>query len=401
MYIIKKVSIGVLFFDPIVFYGGEVMAGDDAVRVLEEEIYAKRREVRYDMRDLTVEYISNKYEDGLNYYDMDDDERIHSDIRRNIIFVPEYQRDFTWDNNRSSKLMESILLGLPIPFIFVAENSDGAWEIVDGSQRIRAIHKFVKNKLTLTGLHTLSKANGFRFDEFEKSRKGKFLDTALRFIILSEETTEDVKKDMFERINRGSDLLKPMEKRKGIYTGPFTSFIYNYVNENKDFRNLVLVDKWLENRQERQELLLRFFAFSENNAYKDGVKGGLADYLDQYLDRKNSELSVLAEHDQKNVLDRLQKQINAVNEVVKSAFPYGYRHKHNPQTKRSVFEAISVGVWLAIASGKLKQDVNKQQIEQKLNAETFKNNTHVANELHKKEKLIARIEYIRDMLTEA
>lgn len=94
------------------------------------------------------------------------------------------------------------------------------------------------------------------------------MNTALRIIVLSEETTEEAKKDMFERINRGSDLLKPMEKRKGIYTGSFCSFIYDYCRSSDTFQELVKVDKWLVNRQEREELLLRFFAITDSKSYK-------------------------------------------------------------------------------------------------------------------------------------
>ncbi|UAA07145.2 DUF262 domain-containing protein [Klebsiella quasipneumoniae] len=111
--------------------------------VLEEQIYLKRKEVRYDMRDLTVEYISGKYSDGLKYNEIDNENIDGSSLKRNTLYVPDYQREFTWDEKRQSKLIESIILGLPIPFIFVAENKDGAWEIVDGSQRIRTIHSFV------------------------------------------------------------------------------------------------------------------------------------------------------------------------------------------------------------------------------------------------------------------
>ena len=368
------------------------------LKKLEEQIYSKRRDVRYDMRDLTVEYISNKYSDGVEYSDLDEDERKNLDIKRNILYVPEYQREFTWDEKRSSKLIESILLGLPIPFIFVAENEDGAWEIVDGSQRIRAIHAFVNNSLTLTGLESLTHANNILFEGLEKSRKGKFLDTALRFIILSEETTDDVKKDMFERINRGSDLLKPMEKRKGIYTGIFTTFIYRYVESNEDFKELVKVDKWLENRQERQELLLRFFALSENDNYKNGISGSLSDFLDIYLENKNKVLSNLPEHEANIELKKHEEKINAVNSIVKNLFPYGFRHKANPQTKRSVFEAISVGVLQAISKGNVNNDISKEFIMESLNSPEFKKNTHIANQSHKKQKLSSRINFICDML---
>lgn len=353
------------------------------------------------MRDLTVEYISDKYTDGIEYSDTDEEERKNTNIKRNILFVPEYQREFTWDEKRSSKLIESILLGLPIPFIFVAENGDGAWEIVDGSQRVRAIHAFIENSLVLTGLESLTNANGITFNDLESSRKGKFLDTALRFIILSEETTDDIKKDMFERINRGSDLLKPMEKRKGIYTGPFTKFIYDYVETSKSFSELVEVDKWLEKRQEKQELLLRFFALSESKKYQSGISGSLADFLDNYLDNKNKELSLLNPEKLEKKLSEYKNQIDSVNNVVKNIFPYGYRHRENPQTKRSVFEAISIGIYMAImelGSNLNFENYNKEEIYKNLIDPEFKKNTHVANQSHKQQKLAGRINYIRDML---
>ena len=244
---------------------------------VEDEIYAKRKTVRYDIRDLTVEAISQKYTDSL-----DTDEETGEKTQYNCIYIPEYQRDFTWDEDRQSKLIESIILGLPIPFIFVAENKDSSWEIVDGSQRVRTINAFLNNKLTLSGLRSIQSLNGYRFEELDRSRQGKILNTALRIIVLSEETTDDIKKDMFERINRGSDLLKPMEKRKGIYTGKFTSFIYNYCNQNEKYKTLVKIDKWLIKRQEYEELLLRFFAISDTKAYERGISSGISTFLDEY-----------------------------------------------------------------------------------------------------------------------
>ncbi|HFO8483925.1 TPA: DUF262 domain-containing protein, partial [Escherichia coli] len=260
---------------------------------------------RYDMRYLTVEYISGKYSDGLKYNEIDNENIDGSSLKRNTLYVPDYQREFTWDEKRQSKLIESIILGLPIPFIFVAENKDGAWEIVDGSQRIRTIHSFVSNELRLSGLQSIDLANGFLFNELDASRQGKLLDTALRFIILSEETTDEVKKDMFERINRGSDLLKSMEKRKGIYPGLFTDLIYDYPQENPEFKKQLLVDKWLEKRQEHNELLLRFYALSENSNYKKGVSGSFSDYLDRFLENKNNELSKLSPEQQQKAIKKI------------------------------------------------------------------------------------------------
>ncbi|WP_447881410.1 DUF262 domain-containing protein [Serratia fonticola] len=366
---------------------------------LEEQIYNKRRDVKYDMRDLTVEYLTDKYKAGVTYSEVDDEDRNSIRVNRNVLYIPEYQREFTWDDKRSSKLIESILLGLPIPFIFVAENKDGAWEIVDGSQRIRCLDMFVSGELKLSGLQSLTHANGLRINDFDSSRIGKLLDTALRVIVLSEETTEDVKKDMFERINRGSDLLKAMEKRKGIYTGEFTKFIYNYVKSNDKFNSLLKIDKWQDNRQEREELLLRFFALSEENNYKKGVSGSISDFLDRFLEKKNSELISLSPSERKETLDKYESKINKVVDFVDDYFPYGFRHRDTPQTKRSVFEAISVGVNAAIESGCIDYSlINKDMLANALISSDLHKYTHSANQSHKKEKLSGRVDYIENKL---
>lgn len=363
---------------------------------VEEEIYAKRKTVRYDIRDLTVEAISEKYTDSL-----DTDEDTGPKLQYNCIYIPEYQRDFTWDEGRQSKLIESIILGLPIPFIFVAENKDSSWEIVDGSQRVRTIHAFLNNKLVLSGLQSIQSLNGYRFFELDKSRQGKILNTALRIIVLSEETTDDIKKDMFERINRGSDLLKPMEKRKGIYTGEFTSFIYKYCRKSEKFKRLVKIDKWLIKRQEYEELLLRFFAISDTKIYEKGINSGISGFLDDYLDKKNKELNELPPEEQARIFSEYESKINAVLDYVENNFPYGFCHKQNPQTKRSVFEAISVGVGKALSEGVAQDRLDKEVVEKSLSSNEFRKNTYVANELHKKQKLQGRVEFIYRLVSGA
>ena len=364
-----------------------------SLEVVEKEIYAKRKTVRYDIRDLTIEAISKKYEASLKEDSLDELSKY------NYIYIPEYQRDFTWDKERQSKLIESLVLGLPIPFIFVAENRNGSWEIVDGSQRIRTIHAFLKNELRLFHLSSIESLNGYTFNELDETRKGKILNTALRIIVLSEETTDDVKTDMFERINRGSDLLKPMEKRKGIYQGEFTNFLYDYCKTNDLFKKLVLIDNWLINRQEYEELLLRFFALTDDNAYEKGIDSGIATFLDKYISKMNEKWKTL---DASGLLIEKQKYENRINNVsnyVDKNFPYGFRHASNPQTKRSVFEAISVGVNKAIENGNIKSELDEIQVTQVLKSDEFKQYTHVANELHQKRKLNGRIGVIYRLVT--
>ena len=167
----------------------------------EEQIRKHQKDVDFQTKEYTVELIVQKYSEGL-----EDD--------KNELFIPDYQRDFTWPEKFKSKLIESLLIGLPIPYIFIADVAsddpeyDGRTEIVDGSQRIRTLHAFLTNKLELTELKLLTQINGFKFEDLPLSRQRRFNRIPIRIIELSQQCNEDTRRDLFERINTGSDTLK-------------------------------------------------------------------------------------------------------------------------------------------------------------------------------------------------
>lgn len=362
----------------------------------ELQIYELRKSIRYDIRELIIENIVSKFEKGLMYSDEDNNQDQSKSY--NVLFIPEYQRDFTWDMVRQSRLIESIILGLPIPLIFVAENKDSAWEIVDGSQRIRTLHAFVTNKLRLSGLEKFNTLNGFCFSDLEISRQGKILNTSLRMIVLSEDADDEVKRDMFERINRGSDLLKPMEKRKGDKTGFFTQFIYDRCSKHPLIEKLAPIDNWLQKRQEREELILRYFALSDNDNYlKFPRDKGIANYLDDYLEVKNRDLASLNENARKNRLDNYYTEFDSMLEFVDKCSTYGFRRSHNPQTKRVLFESISVGVHVALKKNS-KIKVSKQDWNLMVNSVEFKEFWKGNTKTHDPARLRNRIEFISNYL---
>lgn len=317
----------------------------------EKEIYDLRKSVRYDIRELTVQIIVNKYEKGLEYQE-DNDNQDKSKFY-NVLFIPEYQRDFTWNEEKQSRFIESILLGLPIPLVFVAENKDSAWEIVDGSQRIRTLYAFLNNKLMLKGLEKIKTLNGFQFKDLDVTRQGKFMDTPLRMIVLSEDADDEVKRDMFERINRGSDLLKPIQMRRNI-PGEFTNFIFSITEKEaekvkgnwKEINNLLVeltpIDKWSEIRDERTELVLRFYALLDT--YPNLPKKDVQKFLDDYLVQKNKEV---AQNPQ--IINEYHSKFLKVLKFVKANSLYGFRENNRKKTKRVIFEALSVGIYLALS----------------------------------------------------
>lgn len=344
---------------------------------LENEIENQQRNVSYDTKEYTIELIVQKYTK-----DFDKDE--------NEFFVPEYQREFVWDINRQSRFIESLMIGLPIPYIFLAETQKGRYEIVDGSQRIRTLAAYLNDNFKIHGLEKIAELNGLAFSDLELARQRKFKNISLKMIVLSERTTDETKNDIFERINRGSDLLKDMEYRKGIYNGKFIDFIYKLAKD-KLYQRLTPIAKWLDNRQEREELLLRFFAFSDWYPSKFNDKKGISRQLDDYLKEKNSQFN--AELEQK-----MQQQFERTMHFVEKYYPYGFaKNNKAKQVARPYFEALSVGAYLAL---KQKPDlsISEQKILSLLTNKDFIYSVSGRYQTHRAKTIKERIDYIKEGL---
>jgi hypothetical protein len=353
------------------------MLSAEKVKNLEEQITEEKKTVDFDTREFTIEFLVKKYLD-----------KIESD--QNDIFVPDYQREFVWDDSRQSKLIESIVLGLPIPIIFVAEDANGRLEIVDGSQRIRTLAAFLTNELTLEDLDKLTLLNGLQYQHLPESRRRKINNTPIRMIVLSETTTEVVKNDLFERINRGSDLLRNMEKRKGIYRGDFNKFIYTDCAHNPLLIELTPLAKSVENRQELEELVLRFFALIDQYPNFKTHRSGIGSVLDEYMDEKNQTFN----DQEKNVK---LKQLQEMLVFVKKAFPNGFVKKTGGTVSRVYFEAVSVGVHLALKENPVLQP-NQVKVYEWLRDDKFYPLIAGKYKTHDPSKIRNRIEYVRDRL---
>ncbi|AMP07663.1 DUF262 domain-containing protein [Collimonas pratensis] len=353
------------------------MPTEEMLAKLEIQITEEKKTVDFDTREFTIEFLVQKYTNKL-------------DIDENDIFVPEYQREFVWDNERQSKLIESITLGLPIPIIFLAEDQNGRLEIVDGSQRIRTLAAFVNGDLMLEGLEKLTEMNGIKFDDLPASRKRKINNTAIRMIVLSDAATEEVRNDLFERINRGSDLLRNMEKRKGIYHGPFNDFIYKVCAKNPLLARLTPLAKSVRNRQEHEELVLRFFAFMDQYPNFAQHHRGVGSALDEYMKSTNETFS---NGQAEEKLARFESMLS----YVEKSFRYGFSRGKDKYVSRTLFEAISVGVALALQT---KPDLAAKDIDTAKWMQDRDFYTLVSGErqTHNSRKIVARIEYVRDRL---
>ena len=158
-------------------------------------------------------------------------------IEGELILQPEYQRNFVWTTRTMSKFIESLLLSIPIPTIFLAENKDDTYEVIDGQQRLTTIFAFMKDSkveentkidtelknfdlLTLNGLETLDQYNNKTYKDFDDSIRRKFNNVSIPVVIIKKDSTEDIKYDIFSRINSGSVKLNSQELLNVMYRGP-------------------------------------------------------------------------------------------------------------------------------------------------------------------------------------
>lgn len=289
--------------------------GEEVRTAADAQIKGLQQEVKYDVRDFTVDYLVKAY-------------------REDLFFVPEYQREFIWPDKNRSKFIESIVLGLPIPMLFVADMADGRLEIVDGAQRIQTLEQFLTGDLKLSGLSLLGKLNGFRFEDLPVAQQRKLQTRALRLVVLEDETTEAIRQELFHRINTQSVRAKGSEIRRGSYRGPFIDFIKECAS-NQIFRRLCPISDALTKRREDEELVTRFFCYSDT--YKL-FKHDVDKFVDEFVELHRTNFDEA----------RMRAEFLGMLDFVASYFPNGFaKTKTATSTPRVRFEAIAVGVNLA------------------------------------------------------
>ena len=193
-------------------------------------------------------------------------------MERSEFEIPAYQREDTWEPSRKDRFIESLLMGLPIPFLFFWEIPEtGKLEVVDGSQRLRTIHQFLYGNLTLGELDELTHLRGMTFRDLPQSRQRKVRNRSIRGIVLNEHADERARFDLFERINTGSKVANKAEVRRGALGGAFIDLVID-LSKDPTFEALAPVPDQQVKLREREELVTRFFAYSDGlTGYRDRV----------------------------------------------------------------------------------------------------------------------------------
>jgi uncharacterized protein with ParB-like and HNH nuclease domain len=197
-----------------------------------------------------------------------------------LILADKFQRRRVWDDARSSRLIESLLINVPIPVCYFAEVDD-AYSVIDGQQRLTAIYRYINNEFSLSSLKIRSDLNRKRFHELGVADKRTIQQRSLRCIVILKESDPDIRFDVFDRLNSTSVKLNAQELRNSLYRGAFNELIIN-LSENPMFQKIRGV-KDVDKRMLDCEMVLRFFAFYFQ---PEKYRGVLSKFLDNYLSER-------------------------------------------------------------------------------------------------------------------
>lgn len=317
---------------------------------IEEIIDSRVGEVRTDSLDISYGEIVN----------------LHAN--EELVIDPEYQRLFRWSNEQRSKLIESILLELPIPQIFVIENEDGILELIDGLQRISSVIQFVASEqidhepLTLSGCDLIEDLNDYNFEGLPLRLKLRIKRASVRMVIIKRESESFLRYEMFQRLNTGGELLSHQELRNcsARMVGRSGDKFYNFLKrcaDHPDFRKCIepLSDSDFEKKGD-EELVLRYFALKNGkDLFKGSIRDWLNDYMEEVLLEKRDFDYDLEEEEFKNLFGFIGETL------AEGAFVKYRGEKPVGGLAPAYYEAVTMGIQSVLSS---LQNVHEHKVKQ-------------------------------------
>lgn len=256
------------------------------------------------------------------------------------IYIPDFQRGFVWSRQKASRFIESLLLGLPVPGIFLATDENQRHIVVDGQQRLKSL-KFFRNgyfnedkrrKFSLTGIE--SEFAGKTYESLSPNEQRKLNNSLLHATIVRQDRPSDNKSSIyliFERLNTETVLLQPQEIRAAIYTGEFNDLLRS-LNNNPHWRDLF---GKVHNRMKDQELILRFLAMYFN---WEKYQSPLTKFLNTYMG-SNRHLETRSEKELGLAFESTMETIH------KHLGPNAFKpSQSNGRFTAAVFDSVAVGV---------------------------------------------------------
>lgn len=300
--------------------------------------------------DLSFREIISMYEDG--------------DLEK-----PEMQRKYVWSRNEASRFIDSILLGLPVPSIFLAKTTDEKRLIVDGYQRIMTVHDFVKTGIfggdkkvfKLSNSEIINqKWRGKQFSELESDEQRKIRNSSIHAIIFEQKHPQNDSGmyQIFERINTSGRPLKPQEIRNCVYHGEFNQLLIE-LNKTKNWRELIGTPE--DSRMLDIELILRCFSFAHfyNQPEVSITQINLVKYLNSFMGKYSN----MSNETKQKYAEDFNKIITIINEKIgRIAFRNGKPTENGIEfSKRinpAIMDSIYTAIFAALESGVFNENID-------------------------------------------
>lgn len=277
--------------------------------------------------------------------------------------APEFQRQANiWKDDVKSRLIESILIRIPLPAFYVDATDEDNWLVVDGLQRLSALKQFVNEKdqdkkLKLTGLEYLKDLEGKTYEQLERRYQRRIEETQVTVYLIQKGTPPEVKYNIFKRINTGGTRLSNQELRHALNPGKSTKFLAQLA-KNKNFMQVVKLNDSKTKRMDDREFILGFLAYVLIS-YKDYQDGNRDSFLSQALFKINH----MTEEQLNNIENNFNKAMIAVHEIFgENAFrKISKKNKRKYPVNKALFEVWSANL-SHLSDGEIKTLNNKKYI---------------------------------------
>lgn len=315
---------------------------------------------------------------------------------KQIIVQPSFQRKFVWDIKKASKLIESFILGYPVPNILLGRDPETEiMEVIDGQQRILSICDFFKGKFRDERIFKLTgdknnegidkKFINKTFDDLDESVRNKLRNSILKAIILVYPKDDpNIKFTAFQRINTGSVVLNQQEIRNCIYVGTLNEMLFEINEHNKTWRNLL--SKKIDKRMKDVETILRFFvAYFNGEKYEKPITTFLNSFMEKNRNLKEKEIK-----EWKKIFE------SALTIIVNNIGPIFPKTTASKTFNRSIFESVMVAVANLSQSKKFNQKKLKRKYEKLITNKTFID--AVTSQTSDKKKYLERMNLAKQIL---
>lgn len=266
-------------------------------------------------------------------------------IHRNVIKLnPDYQRKHRWSDDYSSRLIESLILNIPIPIIYISQDVDvdtevdddiSRYSVIDGQQRLTAIYNFFKNEYSLKGLNVLSELNDSYYTDLPPFLIRRLEERTIRCLRIDSTLDAQVKYDIFERLNSGSVKLEAQELRNATCRGPFKRMLKK-LSKNPEFVEIAKLnpESARVKKMEDEELVLRYFAITYGKGYLD-YKGKFKTFLTKKMEYFNE----LDEESLSEMKTNFQTTMGKIRNCLGDEPFAKYRYENGGYKKMSSFNA--------------------------------------------------------------